>query len=84
MLPNISQDVIEKMKILQPGTCVAFGSAFKIPMICKLDMPDPRPFSASCDVSAYWDSQIDIKSDINGEDIIINPQQEISLENLGF
>ncbi len=57
MLPNISQDVIEKMKILQPGTCVAFGSAFKIPMICKLDMPNPRPYSASCDVSTYWDSQ---------------------------
>ena len=54
MLPNISQDVIEKMKILQPGTCVAFGTAFKIPLICKLDMPNPRPYSASCDVSAYW------------------------------
>ena len=57
MLPNISSDVIEKMKVLQPGTCVAFGSAFKIPMIVKLDMPNPRPFSASCDVSTYWDSQ---------------------------
>ena len=54
MLPNISQDVIEKMKVLTPGTCVAFGSAYKIPMICKLKMPDPRPYSNSCDVSAYW------------------------------
>ncbi len=67
MLPNISQDVIEKMKILQPGTCVAFGTAFKIPMICKLDMPNPRPYSASCDVSSYWDSQNDIKGDL-GDD----------------
>ncbi len=66
MLPNISADVIEKMKILQPGTCVAFGTAFKIPMICKLDMPDPRPFSASCDVSSYWDSNVDINNDIKG------------------
>lgn len=56
MLPNISQDVIEKMKVLQPGTCVAFGTAFKIPMIVKLDMPSPRPYSASCDVSSYWNS----------------------------
>ncbi len=55
MLPNISQDVIEKMKILQPGTCVAFGTAFKIPMIVKLDMPNPAPYSASCDVSTCWD-----------------------------
>jgi len=67
MLPNISQDVIEKMKILQPGTCVAFGSAFKIPMIVKLDMPNPRPYSSSCDVSTYWDSKVDIASDINSE-----------------
>lgn len=64
MLPNISADVIEKMKILQPGTCVAFGTAFKIPMICKLEMPNPRPFSASCNVSSYWDSNIDIKNDL--------------------
>lgn len=65
MLPNISQDVIEKMKILQPGTCVAFGSAFKIPMICKLEMPDPRPYSASCDVSSFWDSQVDITKEMD-------------------
>jgi hypothetical protein len=64
MLPNISSDVIEKMKILQPGTCVAFGTGFKIPMIVKLDMPNPRPFSASCDVSSYWDSKNDIKVDL--------------------
>lgn len=56
MLPNISQDVIDKMKVLTPGTCVAFGSAFKIAMIVSLDMPNPRPYSASCDVSSYWNS----------------------------
>ncbi len=56
MLPNISQDVMEKIKVLQPGSCVAFGSAFKIPMICQLEMPSPSPFSASCDVSSYWNS----------------------------
>ena len=67
MLPNISQDVIEKMKILQPGTCVAFGSAFKIPMIVKLEMPSPAPYSSSCDVSSYWDSKTDIADGISEE-----------------
>ena len=62
MLPNISQDVIEKMKILQPGTCVAFGSAFKIPMICKLDKPEPAPQSSSCDVSTIWNSKSEIEA----------------------
>ncbi len=54
MLPNISSDVIEKQKTLQPGTCVAFGGAFKIPMIIKLDAPDPPPYSSNCDISKCW------------------------------
>lgn len=54
MLPNISADVIEKQKILQPGNCVGFGSAFKIPMIIKLDMPNPSPHSSSCDITNRW------------------------------
>ena len=62
MLPNISQDVIDKMKVLQPGTCVAFGSAFKIPMICKLEKPLPPPQSSSCDVSSIWNSNTNIES----------------------
>ncbi len=54
MLPNISSDVIEKQKTLQPGNCVAFGGAFKIPMIIKMDMPNPPPYSSNCDVSSRW------------------------------
>ena len=54
MLPNISSDVIEKQKTLQPGNCVAFGGAFKIPMIVHMDMPDPPPYSSNCDVSGCW------------------------------
>lgn len=54
MLPNISSDVIEKQKTLQPGNCVAFGGAFKIPMIVRMDMPDPPPYSSNCDVSGCW------------------------------
>ena len=67
MIPNISEDVIEKMKSLQPGTCVAFGSAFKIPMIVRLEMPNPAPYSSSCDVSTYWNSKTDISSEISSE-----------------
>ena len=67
MIPNISEDVIEKMKSLQPGTCVAFGSAFKIPMIVRLEMPNPAPYSSSCDVSTYWNSKTDISSEISSD-----------------
>lgn len=58
MLPNISSDVIEKQKTLQPGNCVAFGGAFKIPMIVHMDMPDPPPYSSNCDVSSCWTNPI--------------------------
>ncbi len=54
MLPNISSDIVEKQKTLQPGTCVGFGGAFKIPMIVKLDLPNPKPYSSNCNVSSCW------------------------------
>lgn len=57
MLPNISVDVIEKQKTLQPGSCVGFGSAFKIPMIIRLQLPNPEPYSSNCNVSERWNVQ---------------------------
>ena len=54
MLPNISADIVEKQKTLQPGTCMAFGSAFKIPTIVRMQMPSPAPSSNSCDVFKTW------------------------------
>lgn len=54
MVPNISDDVVEKQKTLQSGTCLGFGSAFKIPLIVKLKMPDPMPKSGNCDVVKIW------------------------------
>ena len=54
MLPNISAEIVEKQKSLQPGTCMAFGKAFKVPMIVKMQMPDPEPSSSSCDVVQTW------------------------------
>ena len=58
MLPNISQDILDKQKVLQPGTCVCFGGAFKIPMIVKMQMPNPMPYSSNCDVSNCWKMEI--------------------------
>ena len=54
MLPNISLDIVEKQKSLQPGTCMAFGRAFKIPMIVRMQMPDPMPESSNCDIVSTW------------------------------
>ena len=54
MLPNISSEIVEMQKTLQPGTCVAFGKAFKIPLIVKMDLPNPEPSSSNCDVLNRW------------------------------
>ncbi len=54
MLPNISIDIVEKQKSLQPGTCMAFGRAFKIPMIVRMQMPNPMPESSNCDIINTW------------------------------
>ncbi len=54
MVPNISADVIEKQKSLQSGTCVAFGPMMKIPMIVKMELPDPVPQSANASIYKNW------------------------------
>lgn len=54
MIPNITNEVVKRIKIMQPGNCIAFGSAFKVPVMIKLDFPNPPPSSSSCDISASW------------------------------
>ena len=54
IVPNITQDIIKKIKILQPGNCVAFGNGFKVPVLIKFQMPNPSPTSNSCDISNMW------------------------------
>ena len=54
MIPNISADIVEKQKSLQPGTCMAFGKAFKVPMIIKMPLPNPEPHSSNVDVVKIW------------------------------
>ena len=54
MLPNMSAEIMEKQKSLQPGMCVAFGQAFKVPMIIKLPLPNPEPHSSNVDIVKVW------------------------------
>lgn len=54
MIPNITEDIIEKQKGLQVGTCLAFGNGFKVPMIVRVELPDPLPSSGNTDVVSKW------------------------------
>ena len=54
MLPNMSAEIMEKQKSLQPGMCVAFGRAFKVPMIVQMPLPNPAPHSSNVNVVNVW------------------------------
>ncbi len=57
MVPNISDEIVEKQKTLQSGTCLGFGMAFRIPLIVKMEMPNPSPLSSNCDVVNIWNGE---------------------------
>ena len=46
--------MIDKLKVLHPGTCIMIGNAFKMPIIAKLDKPDPEPLSSNCNINETW------------------------------
>ncbi len=54
MVPNVTDEIIKRIRILQPGNAISFGSAFKVPVMVKFELPNPTPSSSSCDVSATW------------------------------
>lgn len=54
LIPNMSLEWMSKVKYLQPGTSVAFGTAFNIPVMIKFEMPYPSPDNSSCDLSTIW------------------------------
>lgn len=54
MVPNISTEIIGQLRNLQPGTCMAFGTAFKVPILISMPMPNPTPNSNNVDLGNVW------------------------------
>lgn len=54
MVPFITDEIVEKQKGLQPGYCLAFGSAFKVPIIIHVDLPNPVPNSDNVCITKEW------------------------------
>lgn len=81
MVPNISEEIVEKQKSLQAGTCLAFGQGFTIPLIVKLDMPNPEPRSGNCDVVTIWDGNEGKVTDYEEEeeeyDVPTMPEEDV-------
>lgn len=51
---NVSEETIQKVKNLLPGTAIIFGTSFKIPLLVKMDLPVPMPKSTSVDIVNKW------------------------------
>ena len=54
MVPNVSSEIILQFKNLKPGNCIAFGSAFKVPTVMYIDLPDPKPLSDNVNLKEVW------------------------------
>ena len=54
MVPNISIEIVQQLKNLKPGNCIAFGNAFKVPISMYIDLPNPRPMSNNVDINTVW------------------------------
>ena len=65
MVPHITNEILQKLKILKPGNCIAFGMGFKIPTIIKIDMPNPPPTSNNIDLEDKWYNNIQQNQNIN-------------------
>ena len=57
MVPNVSEEVVLQLKNLKPGNCIAFGTAFKVPITMHIDLPNPRPSSNNIDLENIWFNQ---------------------------
>lgn len=53
-IPDINTDIIDKQRSLQPGYCIGVGKAFKIPLVMKLDYPNPTPESSNAKIYNIW------------------------------
>lgn len=54
MSSNLTPQEIEKLKTLRPGTALVFGSAFRVPLLTRLNLPDPLPKSTNVNLESIW------------------------------
>jgi len=53
-LSDVGTVLVSKLKQLSPGCCILFGNAFKMPIITRINQPDPTPLSNSCNIANTW------------------------------
>lgn len=51
---NVDTESLEKLKTLNSGTSLVFGTGFKIPLLVSFDLPSPMPTSTNIKLSQVW------------------------------
>ena len=51
---SISENDLEKIKSLGPGSALCFGTAFNMPEFTKIDPPNPYPNSSNAQIEGEW------------------------------
>lgn len=51
---NVTEEALEKLKTLNSGTALIFGTGFKLPLLAELKLPSPMPESTSLNISKIW------------------------------
>ena len=54
ILPNVSKELISKLKTFHSGMCITYGSAFKMSVVVNVDEPTPPPLSQNVDIMKVW------------------------------
>lgn len=54
MIPFMSKEISKQIQSLPPGFCYIYGTAFKLPMVVKFDLPNPTPISNNVDIQKVW------------------------------
>ena len=78
MVPNISAEIVKQLKSLKPGNCIAFGSAFKVPISVYIDLPNPRPMSDNVNLTDVWYRPITNISMGNYQGNVVNRPQLVT------
>lgn len=81
MVPNVSAEIVDKIKSLKPGNCVAFGSAFKIPIYVYVIEPSPTPLSNNVDMKKVWHQDVNMLNQSPVADVSIQSQIPNNLIN---
>ena len=54
MIPFMSDEISKQIQSIPPGYCYVFGTAFKLPIIVKIELPNPTPTSNNVNIQKTW------------------------------